>query len=154
MIPAKSVQLSLTYSYLDAFYQHYITPIGQDFTTHRFEFVPRNKVSFDQLYRLPIGGLPGKLTFRTTVSYQSSLETADDVEPFGVIGGYTLVNLRLDWNDLVRSGSASWDLALFATNVTDHTYRITSNPTYFSSGLVTGIYGQPRMWGASVRCRF
>lgn len=154
LIPAKSVQLSLTYSYLDAFYQHYITPIGQDFTTHRFEFVPRNKVSFDQLYRLPIGSLPGKLTFRATVSYQSSLETADDVEPFGVIGGYTLVNLRLDWNDLVRSGSASWDLALFATNVTDHSYRITSNPTYYSSGLVTAIYGQPRMWGASVRCRF
>src|SRR6185437_10808631 len=154
LIPAKSVQLSLTYSYLDAYYQHYITPIGQDFTTHRFEFVPRNKVSFDQLYRLPIGSLPGKLTFRATVSYQSSLQTADDVEPFGVIGGYTLVNLRLDWNDLFRTGSGSWDLALFATNVTDHTYRITSNPTYYSSGLVTAIYGQPRMWGASVRCRF
>lgn len=154
LIPAKYVQLSLTYSYLDAYYQHYITPIGQDFTTHRFEFVPRNKVSFDQLYRLPIGSLPGKLTFRATVSYQSSLETADDVEPFGIIGGYTLVNLRLDWNDFFRTGSGSWDLALFGTNVTDHTYRIASNPTYFSSGLVTAIYGQPRMWGASVRCRF
>jgi iron complex outermembrane recepter protein len=154
LIPASFVQLSLTYSYLDAFYQHYITPIGQDFTTHRFEFVPRNKVSFDQLYRLPVGGLPGKLTFRTTISYQSSLETADDVEPFGVMGGYTLVNLRLDWNDFLRTGSGSWDLALFVNNVTDRIYRITSNPTYYSSGLVTAIYGQPRMWGASIRCRF
>jgi iron complex outermembrane receptor protein len=153
LIPVDFVQLSIGYSYLDAYYQHYITPIGQDFTNHPFEFVPRNKVSLDQLFRIPTGGL-GHLTFRATESYQSAMETADDIEPFGTVGGYALVNVRLDWNDLIRSGSGNWDLALFATNVTDHTYRIASNPTYFSSGLVTTIFGEPRMWGASVRYRF
>ena len=154
LAPIDAVQLTLTYSYLNAHYSHYLTPVGQDFTSHRFEFAPRNKVSLDQQYRLPIGNLPGDLTFHATLAYQSSIETADDVEPFGVIGGYTLANLRLDWNEIIHSGPAKWDVSVFATNVADHTYRITSNPTYYSSGLVTTIYGQPRMWGASVRCRF
>ena len=152
--PIDAIQLTLTYSYLNAYYSYYVTPIGQDFTSHRFEFAPRSKVSLDQQYKLPVRQLPGELIFHTTVSYQSSIETADDVEPFGIVGGYTLANLRLDWNDIVHSGSAKWDVSLFATNITDHTYRITSNPTYYSSGLITTIYGQPRMWGASIRCRF
>jgi iron complex outermembrane receptor protein len=151
--PFKAARFSLTYSYLDAHYDHYVTPIGQDFTSHPFEYTPRHKISLDQLYHLPSGGR-GDLTFRATVSYQSSISVADDPQPYDTIPGYSLVNLRLDWKGFYRNSWSEWDASLFGTNVGNREYRVYTNPTYVSSGLVTTAYGEPRMWGVSLRARF
>ncbi|MDE2111822.1 MAG: TonB-dependent receptor [Alphaproteobacteria bacterium] len=148
VIPIDPVTLSVTYSSNDAHYNRYITPIGQDFTDHPFEYTPKHKVSVDARYKLPFDSSWGELTLGGTVSYQSKMVVADDVEPFDTISGYMLANLRLDWT------RGDWGASVFVTNVGNKTYRILSNPTYISSGLVSTVYGEPRMVGIELHRNF
>jgi len=148
IVPAQAVVIQATYSYNDAHYDRYVTPVGQDFTGHPFEYTPRNKFSVDGRIALPIPPRLGNLSVGGTVSYQSSVSVADDPQPFDTIGAYALVWLHADWT------KGNWDLSLFATNLANVDYRITSNATYKSSGLVATVYGEPRMFGGSARWRF
>jgi iron complex outermembrane receptor protein len=70
------------------------------------------------------------------------------LEPFG------LLNLSLDWNDVAGSGV---DVGLWATNVTDETYRISNTDVYQQNGGLlywSTLYGEPRMYGVKVRYKF
>ena len=150
-VPTPSVELSATYSYLDAYYNKYITPIGQDLTNLPFEFTPRNKVSLGLRYFLPLPGTVGRVSAQATYSYQSAVNAVPDIEPFGVIGGYSLLNLRLGWDNVAGT---QLDLALFVDNVNDTLYRVNSVGAYNSLAAATTTYGPPRMFGGSLRYRF
>jgi iron complex outermembrane receptor protein len=46
------------------------------------------------------------------------------------------------------------DLSLFVTNLTDKTYRTNVIQQYNATGYSTAIFGEPRMYGVSLRARF
>ena len=56
-----------------------------------------------------------------------------------------------DWERVV---GLSLDVSVFATNVTNKTYRIANEDLYSTIGTSVTVYGEPRMFGASARYRF
>ncbi|MBA4763184.1 TonB-dependent receptor [Sphingomonas sp.] len=64
---------------------------------------------------------------------------------------YTLVNLRLDFENLGGTGVA---LGLFMRNVFDTTFIVSGATTTRTSGYNTVFYNEPRMYGAQLKFRF
>ena len=144
--------LTLTYSYLDAYYQRYVTPLGQDLSALPYAFTPRNKASASARVRLPVPGSIGELWLGANFNYQDRVFAGfTSVDRGSYLPAYGLLGLRADWERVV---GLSLDVSVFATNVTNKTYRIANEDLYSTIGTSVTVYGEPRMFGASARYRF
>lgn len=63
--------------------------------------------------------------------------------------GYGIVNSRLTYT----AADESWNLALFATNLTDRRYFVSGNASA-AFGLAEASYGRPREWGLTLGVKF
>ena len=150
--PAEYIELTLGYSYMDAYYERYVTPLGQDLTGLPYAFAPRNKGSVIGRVRLPVPSDDGAIWLGADLSYQDRVFAGfTTVDPGSYMPSYGLLGLRADWTEV---WGTNLDAALFATNVTNKAYRITNEDLYSTIGTSTTVYGPPRMFGASVRYRF
>jgi iron complex outermembrane recepter protein len=150
--PTDYLDLSLTYSYMDAYYERYVTPLGQDLTSLPYAFAPRNKGGATARIRLPTPAEVGPLWLGIDFTYQDRVFAGfTSVDPGSYMPSYGLVGLRADWQGVWRS---AFDVSVFATNVTDKLYRITNEDLYSTIGTSITTYGPPRMFGASVRYQF
>lgn len=150
--PTTYSELTLTYSYLDAHYDKYVTPLGQDLTALPYAFTPRNKGSVSARVRLPVSGTSGEVWVGANFTYQDRVFAGfASVDAGSYLPSYGLLGLRADWEHVWGSNV---DASLFATNVTDRDYRIANEDLYSTLGTATTVYGEPRMFGASVRCQF
>jgi iron complex outermembrane receptor protein len=99
-------------------------------------------------YSHPVGG--NKSAYAgVDLSYRSANYYASNLAASSRIPAYTLVNARIG----VRT-AGGWDLQLFARNLFNKTYLITSQPGAFNSGLVSGLLGDPRIIGVTGRVQF
>ncbi|MDP3494985.1 MAG: TonB-dependent receptor, partial [Hyphomonadaceae bacterium] len=151
-----SFTLGATYSYNEAKYDEWqtlATPTlpSQNFSNTPFLYVPANKFSLDGRVAIPIPAETGQLGFRASYSWQDDQRVAADPQPFDTIPAYGLLNLRLEWEEVM---GGPIDIAVFGTNVTDEEYRVTSNAGYNTSGWVGTIYGEPAQYGLSLRYRY
>jgi len=73
------------------------------------------------------------------------------VDPGSFLPAYGLLGLRADWQ---RVWGSHLDLAVFATNVTNKTYRIANEDLYSTIGTSTTVYGEPRMYGGSLTYQY
>jgi iron complex outermembrane receptor protein len=96
----------------------------------------------------------GELVLRPQVYSQSYFfysNLNDTIVPGCKIGGYTLVNVRAEWNRIFDS---KLDVAAYVDNATDKEY----NTGGFPLGAVTGsnsvLPGAPRMYGVELSTRF
>lgn len=64
---------------------------------------------------------------------------------------YGTIDLRADWFGLMGS---SFDAAFYVTNASDEEVIIAPSSSGSNIGINSGIYNEPRMWGASVRYSF
>jgi iron complex outermembrane receptor protein len=100
-------------------------------------------------YSLPLFG-SYMMTIRTDLSYQAShyvdVENSEDIKQ----GDLTLVNARMT----VASDNEKWQLAIFATNLTDEEYQVAGLATSDSFGHAEASIGAPVEWGASLNYRF
>ena len=146
--PIAPLTLTATYSYNDASYDKYIDGLGVDRSGFPFQYVPKNKYSVDAKLYLPVPSTIGDVSLRASYAWQDDQQVSSDLQPFGVIPAYGLLNVRLDWE---RIGGSDVALALYGTNVTDEEYRVTSNATYNTTGLVGAAFGDPRQYGLTLR---
>jgi iron complex outermembrane receptor protein len=150
--PNSFTELTLSYSYMDAFYNRYITPLGQDLTGLPYAYAPRNKESVTARIRLPFPGSTGEVWLGANFTYQdrvfagfSTVDAGSFIPPYGLLG------LRVDWEKVFGT---TLDASLFATNVANKSYRVANEDLYSTIGTATTVYGEARMWGASLRYRF
>jgi iron complex outermembrane recepter protein len=144
--------LSLSYSFMDAHYNRYVTPLGQDLTGLPYAYAPRNKASVTARVRLPVADLIGEIWIGADVSYQDRVFAGfSTVDPGSYLPSYGLLGLRGDWQNV---GGTRIELSVFATNLTNRAYRIANEDLYSTIGTATTVYGEPRMYGASLRYRF
>lgn len=178
--PTRALTLSGNYAYTDAKYTDYaldvafdpLAPVKDscqgpvtlqpglsnlvDLTCIPFSNVAKHQFSLNARYEVPLEGNAGTLALSTNYSwigprYQTPASTPRD-EPFGKLGSYGLLGVSLEWNGILGSRV---DGRIFATNLTNKTYRVSSSPGLSNSlGFVTSIYGEPRMYGASLRVNF
>jgi len=113
---------------------------------------PKNRVTVSANYELPVDESLGQISLGATFTHTDKQVSnyASPVE-VGVLPATDLLNLNLDWKGVAGS---PFDLAVFATNVTNEIY-----PTYTSSGFASAGfenlgYAPPRMYGARVRVNF
>ncbi|SFR88593.1 TonB-dependent receptor [Sphingomonas jatrophae] len=135
-------------SYLDA---KCATNVGTACRVGRqIAFQPHWKAGVNAQYTI-FDGTNGALTLSSDFSYTDKVTTSDPDAPIDTYPSYTLWNARLDWSDAFAPGV---DLAVFATNITGKKYIVGGYPLVSALGFDSVLYGEPRMYGASVRFRF
>jgi iron complex outermembrane receptor protein len=150
--PVDGIELTLSYSHMDARYDRYVTPLGENLTGLPYAFAPKNKGSVIGRVRLPVPSADGAIWLGADLSYQDRVFAGfTTVDPGSYMPSYGLLGIRADWTQV---WGTSFDAALFATNVANKAYRITNEDLYSTIGTATTEYGPPRMFGASVRYRF
>jgi len=162
IVPDDHVDITAFYSYTDASYGSFALPQAIVGTTelgvanhvgNPFAYTPANKFGVTAKLRFRVDRALGVPIFSVSWYNQSRVWFTDlaDEEPDGSQGGYNLVNLRLDWNDVAGTSA---DLAFFVNNVADQVYKVGGNPLEHLVGTDSSIYGAPRMWGIELRYRF
>jgi iron complex outermembrane receptor protein len=123
---------------------------------------PKNKYSISAHYTLPLPDNVGRITAGATVVHTDSVYSTYAYKntpavlaayggvDLGLIPGYTLLNLNLDWKSVAGS---LIDLSLFATNVTKKKY-ITYTAGLGQLGFESANLGEPQMYGMRLRYRF
>ena len=151
ILPTARTELSLAYSYLFSRYDKYTSPTLGDLSGLRFPFTPKNKMSLTGRYHLPVPADWGDLSLAATYLLQSSVDAGPDFNATGVIQGYDLINLRLDWKGALGTG---FDAALFVTNAADTVYKTRVSALYNIFGVAGADYGEPRIFGFQLSYRF
>ena len=153
--PTTDVELNLVYSYMNAGYDRYITPLGNDLSNTPYPNAPKNKVAAGARVRLPVGKGAGDLWIGGTYTFQDKIYVGIGDNGPGSPGNtqpsYGLVNLRADWYGVLGS---KVDAALFVTNATNKAYHVTQLDLYNALGFTSASFGEPRMFGGSLGYRF
>ncbi len=180
--PVTGLELSGSYAYTDAKYKKYTLIVagdprirfkdscdgpvalpaspGQtvalDMSCLPFQHTPKHQFNLNARYSMPLGDDVGTLVANAGYSwvgtkYSLPVSTIRD-EPDAKIDSFGLLNLSLDWNGLFGS---NFDARFFMTNVTNKLYRISStSASSAGTGFTASIYGEPRMYGTSLRYHF
>jgi iron complex outermembrane recepter protein len=151
IIPVKRLRISAAYSYNHGKYTKIDPAAAPSLVGVPFAYLPANKASVAAAYTLPLDAAIGEVNIAATYSYQSRFFDAPAVQPLDYISAYGLLNLRLEWSDIMRS---SFDASVFISNATDKVYRAGQYSNYVSNGYITSFYGEPRMFGVQLRYRF
>ncbi|MET0544942.1 MAG: TonB-dependent receptor [Caulobacterales bacterium] len=112
------------------------------------------------LWAASVGGeyehvIPGVETFLGYIggdySYRSSYYASGNDAASSKVGDYAILNARLG----VRSESGATDVSIWAKNLGDTKYfEIQGGGNAGGSGLITGLVGQPRTYGVTLRQKF
>ncbi|MFT4056892.1 MAG: TonB-dependent receptor [Novosphingobium sp.] len=156
--PFQGLRLSAGYTYLDTKLKELIPPtlsadspflqiiprgqIGGPLT-----YSPKHKLSLSGDYAVSLGEGVGELNLGAVFTYTASQR----VDGYTSIPGYSLVNLNAGINEVAGTG---FDLTLFAQNVTNKHYRVTSTGSYDSTGILDFMYGVPRVYGLRLKYAF
>ncbi|HEX7854600.1 MAG TPA: TonB-dependent receptor [Sphingobium sp.] len=119
---------------------------------------PKNRVTLSGSYALPLGPKVGRVTLGATyIHTDSSVANAGDPPSVGILPATDLLNLNVNWD---KAFDGPFDLAFFATNVTNQIYAVSSGGQFGSTGTANGsgigdiLLGQPRMYGFRLRYSF
>jgi iron complex outermembrane receptor protein len=168
--------VSGSYSYNDAKYTSWmatdplnLAPVGTilDLSNNPFANAPKHKLSLTGRYRRVLEGDLGEVVASLTLYYQSRVWFDDQAQrnidvllptfsrDYLVAAysepGYTLLNARIDWRNVMNS---KVDAALFVTNLTDKVYATGGIGALASVGLAQKYYAAPRTFGVQLSYRF
>lgn len=150
--PTSFTELTLSYSYMNAAYTRYITPLGTDLTGLPYAYAPKNKAGASVRVRLPFTKSIGEIWVGGNYTYQDQVFAGfSAVTPESYMPGYGLLGLRVDYG---RIGGTGLSGSIFATNLTDKVYRVANEDLYTTIGTTTTVYGEPRMYGVTMKYEF
>ena len=140
---------------MDAGYDDYITPLGNDLSNAPYPNAPENRVALGARFRVFAPQAGGEIWIGGTYTFQDQIYVGigdnGPGSPANMQDSYGLVNLRAEWHEMFGS---KFDLAAFVTNATDREYLVTNLDLYNALGYATGSYGEPRMLGLTLKYAF
>jgi iron complex outermembrane receptor protein len=170
---ADSLRLDVGYAYVDAVVTGGSAPFcdprsfncaqaGFLAPGNQLSYTPKNRLTATGTYTLPLDESIGRISVAATFTHTDrmySSHAADVAFAAGAIPfnssrapATNLLNLNLNWKGI---GGQPVDLALFASNVTNQKYYVSSAGTGLSStGADFVLLGQPRIFGARLRYTF
>jgi iron complex outermembrane recepter protein len=132
-----------------------------DLTNNPFPLMPVHQGHVTVTYYLPVDQNLGDVSVSAIVYAQSRVyyeaTAARDLQLFpgglnGISqGGYATLNLRLDWDDIKRSG---WNAGAFVTNATNAIYATGKVAQIQTLGFAAANYAPPAMFGLEVWKKF
>ncbi|MBV9510751.1 MAG: TonB-dependent receptor plug domain-containing protein [Caulobacteraceae bacterium] len=167
LAPIPGLNLTARWAYTDAAYDKVNIAQTCDASStvpafcplNKLQDTPLNQVTLDAHYTLPLDRHYGAVTLGGNWVYQTAVALSDDswfsavkgVSGAPIQGAYGLLNFDATWTNFM---SRPIDLSLFVTNATDEVYRIGVDDLSYAFGTVANIYGEPRMFGGSIKYRF
>jgi iron complex outermembrane receptor protein len=121
-------------------------------------FSPKNKYTITATYELPLPQSLGRISVGPTFTHTDpqiaqyvTRDAAGQVTGDSILRSRDLLDLNLNWNGIAGS---SFDLSLFANNVTGQQYYTYVLNLGSLAGFETAQLGNPRFYGARVRYNF
>ena len=153
IIPFHGLRLTGSWAYTDAKYDSVINVFSPNSPAmgRPYPFTPRNKVTLDANYTLPLPEEWGPISADVTWAYSTHQAIAVLVDPDGNQSAYRTLDLHLSWNNIFGNPV---DAAFFMTNVTDNEYKIGGFPIGTSLGFDSYVWNEPQMYGFSLKYRF
>ncbi|MBV9996474.1 MAG: TonB-dependent receptor [Caulobacteraceae bacterium] len=159
--PVEGLEINESYAYTYAAYDNFPSQTVSDalgnplifYSNANLQFgFPRHQFNIGATYQLPLDESVGTLTLAVNYSYTSSRPDGLAIDKgFDTLPAYGLVNLRLDWRDIMHSGL---DLALWGNNVTNEHYLTSTFAFEDAAGFRSGFPGDPATFGATLTYRF
>jgi iron complex outermembrane receptor protein len=151
--PTKWVGLTASANYTDAKYRNYVNgqaPVESglavaDLTGQPLSGVPKFTYALGGDVAQPVGSV--EVYAHADFSHRSGYYTAASNSRYSLVPGYGLLNARIG----VRSGNGVVDVSIWARNLLNKDYFQTLTPA--NTGLVTGLVGDPRTFGVTVRTK-
>lgn len=151
IVPFDGFTLNGFVSYLDA-HSDVTVPGTSAIKGRQTAFQPRWKYGFNVSAAVPVAESVGQLTLNMDFSWQSRVNT-NDTSPLLDTNypAYGLLNVRLALADI---GGSGLEASLFANNLTNNSYILGGFPLGDAIGFDSVLYGEPRMFGASLKYSF
>lgn len=148
-------QFAWSFGYIDAEYKEFIDAFGNDVADERvFQNTPEVTASGSLTYERPlsIGSMPGSLAVITSLSYRDDTKQFEVPTPELDQDAYSLWDLSVVWSD----DDGRWRAGLHGKNLTDEEYKVAGYyfPSLGREGSITGFYGNPMTWTATVEYSF
>ncbi len=153
------LSLNASASYVDAKYRSYAnapqapeidaaSAPNQDLSGVQLAGVPKFTYTLGADLQQPLGGWAGddkEVYLHADYSYRSSFNTSGSNSAYAQVPAFGLLNARIG----VRDADGRWDLSVWARNLANKDYF--QSLTAGATGLVTGIVGEPRTAGVTLR---
>ncbi|PEQ10392.1 TonB-dependent receptor [Novosphingobium sp. PC22D] len=134
----------------------FLDPVPRGQVGDSLALSPKHRLTLTGRVALPVPDTVGDISFGATYTYTA--EQFNDttlrntpLEFVGRIAPSNLLNLNFDWK---RVFDSPFDLAVFATNVTDEVVEVSNGGGYSTSGIADKLYGPPRMYGVRLKFNF
>ncbi|WP_264604696.1 TonB-dependent receptor [Sphingobium sp. B11D3D] len=157
--PSQHFSLNASLAYADTSYRDYrnapqaverlnISAV-QDLTGQQLPGVPRFTYTLgaDVSTPVPALGSTGEIYGHADWSHRSSFNTSASNSRLAIVDGYGLLNGRIG----LRFDDGRYDLSIWGKNLLDENYFQTLSAG--NTGLVTGLIGDPRTYGITLRAK-
>ena len=167
LVPIPGLNLTARWAYTDASYNKTNVAASCNLAAtsplfcplNKLQNTPQNQVTLDVHYTLPLDRHYGTVTVGGNWVYQTAVALTDNSWPSTQVGdfdaviqgAYALLNFDATWTNFM---SKPIDISLFVTNATNEVYRLGSDDLTYDFGDASAIYGEPRMFGGSIKYRF
>jgi len=152
--PIEGLTLNGSFAYTDATYRDYRNspaPVEQnpasglttDRTGQTLAGVPKWTYTLGGDFEQPVGGVA--LYIHADWSHRSKFYTSVSNSAYSLVEPYGIANGRIG----IRTEDGRWDLSVWTRNLFDKDYFVTLSPS--NTGLITGLTGDPRTFGATLR---
>jgi len=105
--------------------------------------VPKWTYTLGGDFEQPVGGVA--LYIHADWSHRSKFYTSVSNSAYSLVEPYGIANGRIG----IRTEDGRWDLSVWTRNLFDKDYFVTLSPS--NTGLITGLTGDPRTFGATLR---
>jgi iron complex outermembrane receptor protein len=158
---ASWLDLSFNLAYTDAKYTKNrvnMEPLtgqaGYFITFTSYPDTPKWSGSLAANLRLPVPESLGEMSFRADVYKQTKTffsSNEGSVTPGTSLKGYTTINLRYSWNEIMNS---KFSAGVYVRNVADKLHYVSGYAMGASGGYNTAYPGEPRTFGAELSVKF
>jgi len=148
-LPVENLELSASYSYLDARYGRFITG-GVDNSGNQLTRAPKNAYTLSASYQLAAASY-GDFNLRLDYINQGLIHMSVSNSDISILEGYELFNARIE----LLSKEDDWEVALWGKNLADEEYSIHSaSLADLGTATRSDIQGDPRTFGVSFTYNF
>jgi len=142
---ANGLNLNMSAGYLDFSYDS-INPLSLVTSQMAAPFSSKWALAGGMQYQLGLAN-EGVITPRVDWNYRTSFYYGAINNPYNLIGGRSIFDVRLTYRDR----SDRWSLSAAVTNVMNKFHYVGTTENISNFGLATAVLGRPREWSATVR---
>jgi iron complex outermembrane receptor protein len=152
IVAIDGLRIGTNVAYTDAVFNEPVaTVLGEPLVFTQYADTPRWTGTVYASASLPVLSSTGDMTFRAE-AYSQTRENFSSIDlPGTTLPGYTTVNLRYDWQNIMQSKAS---VSLYVKNLLDRDYFAGGFALGATIGENLAIAGAPRMFGVELNYKY